>query len=399
MSRVFNYLFRNKPINDVQLTKKRSESSMLIKLAVSFSILLHLGAATLVLYALKDSKNQRPPIESVAEKDRFMPPLPSPEDNAQVIEARRDKLEKLRAEKREFLHQLLLDLQSKTRSIPLSEFLIKKYVLERNIQSLESGKDELTDEKTVRDKYSKVLKEAREWSDNHEDIGQKLDALHYFTHFKIFRWYDPASNKFIDVLERGYYNCLSATAFLAALQEDILGSADYGIIILDPPKGRMDSHMLSWFRDKNGNLWQMENTKAALPRRVPFRSGLRTTKEIFISAYLVGNGVKVNQLPHKIAMLYKRGIRHDFGPIIFRPGKIGNDVFPIAGVSHSLPKPPDSKIPNLCFNLKEEECEEAKKLTIRDCTVAELMRGVFEGHDPKREECFVINGFVVWAIK
>jgi len=263
--------------------------------------------------------------------------LPMVEDAEKIAETERKiLLDKLKTEKMAFLQQLLENIHKNTYG-PISDFALKSEMLDKNIEALESGSGEIIDEKEMRDRYQALLRHAKKWAGKYTREKRKIGELHHFSHHRVFRGYLKASADIINVLLNGVYNCTSSTKFLTALEDDLVGSGNFGVIVLDPPaKGKL-GHMLSWYREGD-KYWQMENTDGGPPRIAPFEKGLRTPKEIFIAAYLINNGIKPSQLPERIGRYYKGGI--------------GEGGFPVAGVSTDLPKPPDGFIPNPYFGIK-----------------------------------------------
>lgn len=330
----------NRPTFQEKKSKSKVTSHSGLLVATGLSLMLHAAAPGIVGYINKFlHKQPQTQISALIEKELNELTEKELEETAEI--ERKLQLEKLKAEKKEFIQQLLLELHNEKRSISISDFAIKSEVLDRNIENMESGSGDIIDEKESHNRYEAILGQAKRWTDKYETNGKKIEEMHHFSHYRMFRGYLKGSGEILDVLEKGIYNCFSSTEFDTALEDDIVGSGNYGVVVLDPPKDPSkgkSGHMLSWFRDKKGRLWQIENTDGGPPRRVPFVKGLRTPKEIFIAAYLINNGIRVDQLPKKLAQLYKRGVRPD--------------GFPIAGVSTDLPEPPDYLIPNPYFGIK-----------------------------------------------
>ncbi|MFA4967110.1 MAG: hypothetical protein WC624_02700 [Candidatus Margulisiibacteriota bacterium] len=291
---------------------------------------------------------ERYPLPSTQQSMDLNPPEPERENMPQVEPRPISEIEKHRllqgllAEKQSFIGQLLKDLRRGQRAISMSDFMIKSQVIDRNIKSLEAGSSDLISEAPLQDKFRSKLAVAKREIDKFEGREDRLDALRHYAHRRVFRGYLKGSSEIIDVIQKGIYNCTSSTEFLTALEDSLNGANDYGPILLDPPKDPTkgkSGHMLSWFNDGT-HLWQIENTDGGVPRR-KFEAGLRVPKDIFIAAYLVRNGVKVSELPNRLARLYSRGINAN--------------GFPVAGESTDLPDPSDDFKPNPHFQPEIKE--------------------------------------------
>jgi hypothetical protein len=258
-------------------------------------------------------------------------------------------LKRLELEKSHFIQKLLQDLRQ-NRPISISNFLIKSEVLDRNISILKSGKRELVVENAIKAKYNAILDQARKRTQSHSDTEKKIDALYGFLHFYLFKTYHRDYDSMLDVLQTGYFNCNSSTKIMTALEEDLIASNNLGLILLDPPEGKLDGHALNWFRDKNGTVWEIENTSYI--QRIPFRVGLQTSKQILIAAYLRGNGVGIEQLPKQLASLYKRKVKQEREWIDPGPKREIREIFPSAGESRKIPSLSDKPIPNSHFREK-----------------------------------------------
>ncbi|MFH1347862.1 MAG: hypothetical protein ABIH22_04145 [Candidatus Margulisiibacteriota bacterium] len=336
----------NRPASKITRGKRMLASCGRLVATTSLSLLLHGGIAGTgnkffthrQLQSQPSALNDKQPKEPSEKKTEESPETTS----KKLSEAERKlHLERFKAQKQAFIRQLLQDLHQGKRSMSMSNFMIKSEVLDRNIKSLETASGDIIDEKKIHNRYDAIMKQAKKWTGKLERTEKKIDELHHFSHYRLFRGYLKGSSGILNVLENGIYNCISSTKFVAALENDIVGSNNYGIIILDPPKDPSkgkSGHTLSWLRDAD-KLWQIENTNGGPPRRIPLEKGLRTPKEIFIAAYLVNNGIKVDQLPKKLARLYKRGV--------------GIEGLPVAGISTDLPAPPDYLIPNPYFGVKD----------------------------------------------
>ena len=342
-----------------------------IRLALPFSVLVHLTGIG-IIGAMTCSRSCNKPVPgnvSSAQQDagtrpKIPPPnirdlkeieLPAQTDPTEAADpAKIDpvQLKKLEAEKRSFVRDLLSDLRH-DRPVSMANFLIKSEVLDRNIRVFKSGKGEVVNEKAIREKYNMVLNLAKKKTREHADPEKKLDALYGFVHFRLFRAYIRHYDSMLDILQTGRFNCNSSTKIMTALEEDLINSNNFGLILLDPPSGSREGHVLNWFRDKNGKVWEIENTKYI--QRIPFRAGLQTTKQILIAAYLRGNGVGIDQLPKSLAMLYKRKVRQESGWTGPRPKREIREIFPNAGESHKIPPSPEEPIPNPNFREKADE--------------------------------------------
>lgn len=256
-----------------------------------------------------------------------------------------NKLNMLREEKKQLIQETLLGLQGKAKKTPMSRFFRKSQVLDYNIRALEEGSFDLVNGNDVADLYHDTLKQAKRWAAEFKSDRDKIAALHLFSHQNIFQWYLKTSGDFFYSLgatyddNAGTYNCKSSTELQTALEDDIIGSKNYGVVVLDPAEGgKKGGHLLSWFEDDKG-VWEIENTDGSFPRLTPFRMGLRAPKDIFKAAYLARNGVSVSQLPGELAGLYSRGVRPD--------------GFPVAGAKTDLPEPPEGKILNPYYKMPD----------------------------------------------
>jgi len=267
----------------------------------------------------------------------------------------KEQLEKLKAEKQRYSMELLEKLR-KGQPISVSDFFIKTETMDNNIAILQSGSVELVSEDEARQNYLAILSEARKQTAPYQSEGEKLDALHQFAHDKLFKGYYSGSRGFLDIMKRGAYNCFSSSVFLAALEDDIIGSDKYGIIVLDPPKDpavgdvghvlswhkqmpKKEGHMMSW-HNRKGKLFEIENTYGGTPVRTRYKNGLRVSKDTLVAAYLLENGFELEELPDSVRKYYKKGI--------------GDSYLPVAGESTDLPDPPDYFIPNPYYETKKK---------------------------------------------
>lgn len=321
-----------------QTTPARQHPKRRLLLATACSLAIHFGVTAIAALHMKEELPPTPVEETTA------PPLPPPlppqirVEPPTLTEAEKAQLlERLKMEKQELIQKIAHDLHTGEPTMTISDFLIKSEVLDRNISALESGSADLVDENTMRREYNSILREVRRRVALFEGTGERLDILHYFSHTNLFQGYLKGSSGILDVLLNGTYNCATSTLFLASLEADLVNSENYGVVILDPPEdpsmGKM-GHMLSWF-EEGETLWQIENTDGGYPRRTPFQKGLRVPKEMIYAAYLINNGLSVDQLPQNLAQYYRLGV--------------GIGGYPVAGVSTDLPDPPDSFMPNPYF--------------------------------------------------
>ncbi len=268
----------------------------------------------------------------------------------------KEQLEKLKAQKQEYVKELLGKLD-REEHIPVSDFFIRTEIMDNNIAILQTGSEKLVNEDESREKYQQILKEVRKQTDAYQSEGEKLDALHQFAHDKLFKGYYSGSRGFLDIMKRGAYNCFSSSIFLAALEDDVIGSDKYGIIVLDPPKDpalgnsghvlswhdekppKKDGHIMSWHKRK-GKLFEIENVDGGTPVRRKYKKGLMVSKDILVAAYLLQNGVELEELPENVRKYYKKGI--------------GTSYLPVAGASTDLPDPPDYFIPNPYYEVKKK---------------------------------------------
>lgn len=297
-----------------------------------------------------------PPTISILNRTFKKQPALIEENSKEIKPNTQEQIEMLKTEKRKYIQELLEKLNN-GQHIPVSEFFIRTEVMDNNIAILQSNSNKLVSEDEAKDKYQKILDEARKQTDKRSSEGDKLDALHQFAHDKLFKGYYSGSRGFLDIMKRGAYNCFSSSVFLAALEDDIIGSDKYGIIVLDPPKDPElgnAGHMLSWHKEKplkkdghimswhkrQGKLFEIENTDGGIPVRTKYKKGLRISKNTLVAAYLLENGIELEELPEDIRKQYKKGI--------------GDDFLPVAGVSTDLPDPPDYFIPNPYFKVKKK---------------------------------------------
>lgn len=242
-------------------------------------------------------------------------------DNTEQI--RQAKLAALKNEKQIFLEGLFLSL-STGKPIKMSDFFIKRDTLERNLDSLQKGGG-LVDEAQEHEKLNEVIALIDKANGGLTDRDQVVDRLHRTLFTSYFKAYALSSVDLIELLHTSYFKCDTATQLKTVLMERKVRPENFGVVLLDPPAGRTDGHVLSWYR--SGGLWEIENTSGARPYRAPFTKGLRVPSTIFVVAYLLVNGYKLEQLPHNYAEYYKHGI--------------GGGGLPIAGVSHDNPPPPE----------------------------------------------------------
>jgi hypothetical protein len=311
---------------------KRGKINRPLLLATASSFLLHVGTLALAGLFTKIPPKSSPPIEELNGAE-------VQSESKKLSEAERAlMLSKLNAEKQGFIQQLLQDLHQGQRSISISDFMIKSEVLDHNIKSLRSGSEDLIEENKVRERYETILEKAKKWISPFEKNAEKIDALHQFAHHRIFRGY-LAGSGILKTLQTGIYNCVSSTFLLTALEDDLVGTRRYGIVVFD-------DHLRSWFLENKQTLWEIENTDGNPTRRTPYTKGLRVPKEMFIAAYLIGNGVEINQLPQNLARFYRRSVKSAASG----NGCNGCLWFPPAGVVSGLTVP-DGFVPNPYFGI------------------------------------------------
>jgi hypothetical protein len=298
-------------------------------LATALSFLLHIGTLALAGLFTKIPPKSSHPIEAFNGAE-------VQSESQKLSEAERAlMLSKLNAEEQEFIQQLLQDLHQGQRSISISDFMIKSEVLDHNIKSLRSGSENLIEENKVRERYETILEEAKKWISPFEKNAEKIDALHQFAHHRILRGY-LAGSSILKTLQTGIYNCASSTFLLTALEDDLVGTRRYGIVVFD-------DHLRSWFLENKQTLWEIENTDGNPTRRTPYTKGLRVPKEMFIAAYLIKNGVALNQLPQNLARFYRRGAKS-------AASGNGDSGFPPTGVVSGLTVP-EGFVPNPYFGI------------------------------------------------
>jgi len=198
-------------------------------------------------------------------------------------------LEKLKGERHQYVSELHESLM-KGEEIKLSDFLIKSGTLDRDIELAEKGEFGISEEarKAV---YRKIVADANDAVYYEED---KISALHQFVHTEVAKGYFYASGDITNVLDRGWYNCLSSTQLYSALLEDSLGIKDYQILLFD------DHVATSYKGRKIENVeheWEKTNKRYN-------GCGLPVHKDAFIAAYLVRNGVQPEELPPYLSEIY-----------------------------------------------------------------------------------------------
>lgn len=254
----------------------------------------------------------------------------------------------LKEERKKYLTELLYSLRKGVK-IKLSDFLIKSQVLDKNIELAEAGEFGLG-EGFVRREYLRLMRRAKYYVKDRED---KIKELHRFLHTKVFEGYFWDSGSILDVLGRGWYNCLSSTETFSALLEDVLGIEDYRVVLFD-------DHIASFVKGK-----AIENTDHAWKTaKEKYKGcGLIVPREIFIAAYLVKHGISHEELPSNLLALYetkkvwkgcslkKKGLISD---------NLKEDGFPNPDVGSGLTLPPYF-VPNPNFELEEEKIVEMAK--------------------------------------
>jgi len=368
-------------------------------LAISFSLGIHAGVVGLLTGTHK-AASRKIPVPALIEKKPSEPSVTKkPDPPVRKIEPPKietkntpaiDKeqlLEQFQTEKKQLIQQTLKTLRQ-GEHIFLSSFLLKANSLDTNIHELNEGGSVLVDENNVRNKYDRWLIRVKRQTDKFDKPGEKIDEIHRLAHRSAMRGYLRSSSSLLEVVQDGTYNCASATAFIASIEDNLVDSKYYGVTLLDPPKdpsiGRF-GHALSWYKEGQ-TLTQIENTNGGLPRKSPFTTGLRVPKSIFIAAYLVKNGVKPWKLPPDLARFYHRGA--------------DSDGFPIAGISTNKPDPPEDFLPNKYYvGDIEQSLKEAKIISIalslpgKSASVPEGLSLSFMPYPANIDWCEIANDF------
>jgi len=308
-----------------KFSRKRVRLDRNILLAIAASLGLHAGASEIVCDTFKeelrttlDPEKPVKPEETGLTGTEMLLAAFKRIDDANLI------LSNLMKQKAEFSSQLLQYLiQGKT--ISISAFAAKAVTLETNITLIknflahpfDNKLPELIDEQEMRSLYETDRDQAAEWVKNIRADEEKIDGLHNFAHFAVLKAY-LAGTGFKQVVTEGIYNCVGATWFLAALEDDLVHSPDYGVVFLN-------GHVRSWYRDSEGTLWEIENTDGGPPRRTVFTKGVRAPLNGIIAEYLLGNGTSIDELPKELADLFRQE-RPDSG-LSVPPGLIPNPYF------------------------------------------------------------------------
>lgn len=300
-------------------------------LPLVLSTALHLGAGVGIGKLIERLKP--PPVaEKVLHENIQKPQEPK----------KKPDLEKLKEERRLYVAELHESLM-KGEEIKLSDFLIKSAVLDKNIELAE--KEEFgPSEEFIKYEYSEIVKEAEK---DVESEKNKIGALHFFVHTQIFKGYFWESDGMDDVVDRGWYNCLSSTELFSALLEDVLGNKDYQLLLFD-------DHVATFLNgrkiENTEHEWKNTNTKYN-------RCGLRVHRDAFIGAYLVKNGITPEELPTHVSAAYSSKKRWKGCP---KKGKkivenrMGTSGFPSPGVKSGL-SVPSYFIPNPYYDTKVED--------------------------------------------
>ncbi|MDD5172457.1 MAG: hypothetical protein PHF60_05485 [Candidatus ainarchaeum sp.] len=220
------------------------------------------------------------------EENRF----PSHSAMHEDIAGKKPDLGKLKEEKKRYLAELLESLE-KGKEIKLSEFLIKSQVLDRNITLAEQGQPGVSLE-DMQGRHLKLveLANARLVSGSKDQVR----GLYEFAQEKPFVGYFWDSSSVLDILDTGWYNCLSSAQFFSALMEDVLGRKDYRVLLFD-------DHVALLIR---GKRFEVQDHTWAGANMIFNGCGLAAPRDIFIAGYLLKNGVTMGRLPKHLASLY-----------------------------------------------------------------------------------------------
>ena len=248
-------------------------------LPLVLSTALHLGAGFGISKIVQQMRQPKPVRQQVLHEE--IKPEPAPK--------KKPDLNKLLKEREQYVSEIHSALM-RGEEVKLSDFLIKSAVLDRNIEMAEKGEFGPTEEH-IRQKYDALVAKVKEEAELYSD---KPSTIHYFLHTKILKGYFYASDSIIDILERGWYNCLSSTQLYSALLEDVAGIKNYKIMLYD-------DHLATFLKGRKienvEHLWKKTNKRYN-------GCGFPVHRDAFIAAYLVKNGIEPGELPADISRIY-----------------------------------------------------------------------------------------------
>jgi len=249
-------------------------------LPLVLSTALHAGAGFGIAKIVEHFRQPKPIPQQVLYEE-IKQPEPAPR--------KKPDLDKLLREREEYVSEIHSALM-RGEEVKLSDFLIKSAVLDRNIEMAEKGEFGPTEEQ-IRQKYDDLVAKVKEEAELYSD---KPATIHYFLHTKVLRGYFYASDNIIDILDRGWYNCLSSTQIYSALLEDIAGIKNYKIMLYD-------DHLATFLKGRKienvEHLWKKTNKRYN-------GCGFPVHRDAFIAAYLVKNGIEPEELPADISRIY-----------------------------------------------------------------------------------------------
>ena len=197
----------------------------------------------------------------------------------------------LEIERKEHIRKTLADLKA-GKHIKLSEFILKGEVLEMNIERAREG-NELIHIEDIKREYEVFTKRARNFVEGRED---PVKALHEFFHTEVLREYDYPNWSMIGAFTKGEYHCISAGLLFASVGEDF-GIECKPVII----QGHLMCNVNGFDIDNTVHRWE----DAKKPRG---KCGALGPRDLFIAAYLVGNGVAIEELPKHLQQKYQREV-------------------------------------------------------------------------------------------
>lgn len=325
---------------------------------LALSIAIHAGAVAGISPIFHTPSNARPKIARQVLHEE--------------IEKEKPSLDSLEKEKAKYLQELLSKLKQGEK-IPLSGFFTKSQLLDENIYLAEKGQ-ELLDNKYFESRYDFILEQAKEALEH----DRSPEALHEFLHTKVFKAYYAPKGDFLNVLYSGEYNCSSSTQFFSALMEDALGETRHKVVIFDD---HLQSFLKGFTIENTEHFWKKARKKYG-------GCGLVAPTELFIAAYLIGNGVEKEELPPRLSGLYAPKRRWEGCPSKGKgeppPSLWSTLVFPVPGVKSGLDLPTEP-IPNPRFGTKPEDIVK----TARALRAAHLLSSYTDERDFIKTE---ING-------